>query len=49
MAGNERRSKWYSMGGRRKVEDRRIDDDSDYHGPERRSGHDRRVLIDRRR
>lgn len=48
MASIERR-RHQDIGPRRLVSDRRTSIDSGYNGPERRSGKDRRTIVDRRR
>lgn len=49
MTIQDRRNRWHSIGERRVSNDRRAGIDSDYQGPERRIGQDRRILLDRRR
>jgi hypothetical protein len=48
MPMQERRRQRHIISGRRSMTNRRVEID-DYNGPERRSGGDRRTIIDRRR
>jgi len=49
MTNKDRRQQRHVIIGRRSLTNRRVEIYDDYNGPERRTGGDRRTILDRRR